>query len=101
MVKHIVCWNLFENAKGKTKQQNALEIKKKLLDLKNRIPQIQSIEVGMNSDKANSDNYDVVLITDFKNFEDLEIYQKHPAHQEFVRFVAPLRKDKVAVDYEK
>jgi len=100
MVKHIVCWNLYEKAKGKTQQQNAMEIKEKLLGLKNKIPQIQTIEVGINSDKANPDNYNVVLITEFKNFEDLEFYQKHPAHQEFVEFVTPLRSDKVAVDYE-
>jgi len=100
MIKHVVCWNLYENAKGKTRQQNALEIKEKLLDLKNKIPHIQTIEVGVNSDKANPDNYDVVLITEFNNFEDLETYQKHPAHQDFVDFVTPLRSDKVAVDYE-
>ena len=100
MVKHIVCWNLYEKANGKTKQQNAMEIKEKLLDLKNKIPHIQTIEVGINSDKANPDNYDVVLITEFKSFGDLQIYQKHPAHQEFVEFVTPLRGNKVAVDYE-
>ena len=100
MIKHIVCWNLYENAAGKTKRENALEIKERLLDLKNKIPQIQSIEVGINSDKASPDNYDVVLITEFKNFEDLETYQKHPDHQSFVDFVTPLRSNKVAVDYE-
>ena len=100
MVKHIVCWKLYENAAGKTKKQNALKIKAKLLDLKNKIPQIQSIEVGINSDKAEPDNYDVVLISEFKNFEDLDIYQKHADHQAFVSFVTPLRSDKVAVDYE-
>ena len=100
MVKHIVCWKLHEEAQGREKAENAQLIKNQLLKLKERIPQIQTLEVGINDEKANPQNFDVVLISEFGSFEELEIYQKHKDHQEFIRFIDPLRSDKVAVDYE-
>lgn len=100
MIKHVVCWKLYENAEGKDKIQNAREITKRLLALKEKIPRIKSIEAGINSEKTQSDNYDVVLIARFNSFEDLDIYQKHPDHQDFVKFVTPLTSDKIAVDFE-
>ena len=100
MIKHIVCWKLYEQAAGNTKAQNAALIERKLWELKHSIPEIQSMEVGINSDQAADDNYDVVLIAEFNNFDELKTYQTHKDHQAFITFIAPLRSDKVAVDYK-
>jgi len=48
MIKHIVFFNLAENAEGKSKAENAAYIKAELEALKNLIPQIITIEVGIN-----------------------------------------------------
>ena len=101
MIKHIVCWKLYDNPQGKDKSAIASAIKEQLYKLKDEIPVIQFIEVGINAPEADSDNYDVVLITEFKNFKDLETYQKHPAHVRFKEFIEPLRSEKAAVDYVK
>jgi len=95
MIKHIVMWNL----KDENKEKNALEIKTRLEALKEVIPQIGSIEVGRNfndSDVA----FDLVLYTEFKTKEDLEIYQNHPAHKAVAKFVAEVRTARVVGDYE-
>ena len=101
MIRHVVCWKLYDEAQGNSKRENSVVIKEQLLNLKNRIPQIQNIEVGINYEKADLKNYDIVLVADFESIEGLKAYQKHPAHKEFVQFIHPLRSDKIAVDYER
>ena len=87
MITHIVMWKLKEIAEDRTKAANAEIIKNNLEGLSKVIPQIKYIEVGINGDKGSSNNYDVVLISKFESFDDLEIYQKHPAHKEIGDFV--------------
>lgn len=100
MIKHVVCWKLYEEASGRSKMKNAELIRQRLLDLKNKIPKIRKIEAGINAPDASSDNYDVVLITEFESVEDLHFYRDHPDHRAFVEFIHPLRSHKVAVDFE-
>ena len=100
MIKHIVCWKLYDEASGRSKKENAEIIRQRLLDLKTKIPVIRKIEAGINAPAASSDNYDVVLITEFDSIDDLYFYRDHPDHQAFVRFIQPLRSHKVAVDFE-
>ena len=101
MIKHVVCWKLYENRQGKDKESISSAIKAQLYKLKDEITEIQFMEVGVNAPEASIDNYDVVLIAEFKNFKDLETYQKHPAHVRFKEFIKPLRSNKIAVDYIK
>lgn len=99
MVKHIVMWKLKEFAAGRQKTDNMHVLKDKLEGLKRVIPEIQTIELGLNfnsSDQA----YDVVLYSEFENREALETYQKHPAHQQVAEFVSQVRSDRKVVDYE-
>jgi len=100
MVKHVVCWDLYDRAGGRDKSTNASLIKAELLALKDLIPEVQSIEVGLNDESANSHNYDVVLIAEFNDFEQLQHYSQHPEHKRFVDFISGLRRHRVAVDYD-
>lgn len=99
MIKHIVMWTLLDSAEGRQKAANAAMIKAQLAALPSQIPQIQSLEVGINA-KQDAANYDLVLIATFNSWQDLEIYQNHPVHKEFSKFVTKLRKDRAVVDYE-
>jgi len=101
MIKHIVCWQLYEQAEGRDKTTNCSLVKAELLALKELIPEMRSVEVGENLPQAGSDNYDVVLIAEFDNLEALRRYQDHPEHQRFKKFISPLRSKKVAVDFER
>jgi len=49
MLKHILLFKLKENAGGRTKKENARELKKRIEALKDLIPCIISIETGINT----------------------------------------------------
>jgi|WetSurMetagenome_2_1015567.scaffolds.fasta_scaffold448165_2 hypothetical protein len=99
MIKHIVIWTLKDFAGGLTKQANARKIKQQLEGLKFKIPQIKSLEVGININKT-SKAYDIVLYAEFANAADLDIYQNHPEHLKIGEFISKVRSDRIAVDYE-
>ncbi len=98
MIKHIVMWTLKEEAEGCTKKECAVRAKQLLEDLQQHIPQIVSIEVGINfngSDFA----YDLVLYSEFKSLEDLQIYQAHPKHLEAAAFIGSIVQSRAVCDY--
>ena len=99
MIKHIVMWKLEDFADGRTKNENAKIIKEKLDALVGVIPEIVELEVGIDILGTNQ-SYDVVLVSEFKNLQELDIYAKHPEHVKVGEFVGKVRKDRVAVDYE-
>ena len=99
MIKHIVFWKLKDTALGKSKYENAVLIKNQLENLKNLIPEIQSIELWININKSDC-AYDLVLYSTFKNKSDLEKYLNHSEHKKAWELVSKLRIKRVVVDYE-
>ena len=73
MLKHIVMWKLKEFAEGKTKAENALIMKESLERLVGIVPEIISLQVGIN-EKESDMAYDAVLISTFANAEALARY---------------------------
>ena len=53
-----------------------------------------------NATAAPDSNYDLSLIFDFKNMDDLNAYQKHPMHVEFGKFITAIRESRACIDYE-
>lgn len=99
MIKHIVIWKLKDEAHGNSKRVNALRIKEKLEALKDKIPEIQRIDVGI--DFSNTpESGDVVLYMEFNSREDLQVYQNHPEHQAVIPFIREARLERRVVDYE-
>lgn len=99
MVKHIICLKLKDFAEGNPKSENAKLAKEKLLSLKEKIDVIKYIEVGINDTKASQDNFDIVLITEFDSFEDLNTYQKHPEHVKTSDFIKKIKDVRACVDF--
>ncbi|MDD3079629.1 MAG: Dabb family protein [Paludibacter sp.] len=100
MVKHIVFFGLADEAEGKTKAENALYIKTALENLKNLIPQIKMIEVGINLPDAPTGNHDIALVSEFASMADLDIYQVHPEHKKVAAYIGKVKTSRAAVDYE-
>lgn len=100
MIKHIVFFKLADNAEGRTKAENALFIKSELENLKNSIPQIKFIEVGINSAEAPAGNFDIALNSEFESMADLDTYQAHPDHKRVAAYIGKVRTDRACVDYE-
>ncbi len=98
MIKHVVIWKLKETAMGATKYENALAMKTRLEALSEKIPQIISIEVGINI-TVSATAGDVVLISTFADDEALETYTNHPEHKKVADFVSSVRLERTVVDY--
>lgn len=94
MVKHIVFFKLTDNS-----DQNKALVKKRLLSLKENIEVLQNIEVGLNfADEERA--YDIALITDFKDRDDLETYAVHPYHLEVVSYIKTVALSSKVVDFK-
>ena len=91
-------WKLKDQAEGAGKRENAEKIKEKLEALKDVIPQIKTIEVGIGIDLPGS-TWDIVLYTEFASQADLDAYQNHPKHQEAGIFIKLSAAGREAVDY--
>ena len=91
MIQHIVMFRFLESAQGRSKEENLLAARERMLALREQIPQIRSLEVHLAVEGSAPGNYDFLLVSQFETMEDLELYQKHPAHVAFGQFVAPLR----------
>ena len=99
MIKHVVMWKLKDFANGKSKSENALEIKHKLEALKEVIPGILKLEVGIDFSKTENSS-DIILYSEFDSRESLNIYQMHPEHEKLKPYVLSCRTERRIVDYE-
>jgi predicted transcriptional regulator YdeE len=100
MIKHIVFFQLVENAEGKTKKEIAQFIKTELENLKQLIPEIINIEVGINVPNAPKTDFDIALYSEFESFDALDTYQEHPEHKRVAAFIGNVKTSRAAVDYE-
>jgi len=100
MIKHIVMWKLKDQAEGKSKAENADEMKSLLEALPAKIDALKSAEVGINIiEEVNDAVSDVVLTTTCNSLEDLKEYASHPEHQKVVQFILKVASERRVVDY--
>lgn len=98
MIKHIIMFKLKDFGSEDIKYQKLNDLKKIIDELQGKIREIVSIEAGINiSTRDNA--YDLVLVSDFKNEEDLRLYIIHPEHQKLVEFLKNIRLSSTVVDY--
>ena len=91
MIAHIVVFKCKDKA-------SAAEIKQRLEALPAIIPQIKKYEIGLDEiDSARS--YHLSLYSHFETYEDMGIYQVHPAHQEALGFIRDVSEAIHTVDY--
>ena len=93
MIRHVVMWKFQEDTR-----EAMLDFLGKLEGLRQQIPQIVDMEVGV--DCGGSGHYDAILISTFRNREDLEAYQHDPRHVAVSGLCKAIRTDRVAVDFE-
>lgn len=95
MVKHIVTFQL----EGSDSERRAASeaFRDALMTLPDRIPVLQSMEVGINSNP--SEDWDLVLTATVPTMADVEIYARHPAHLAAAAIIAPFKKARACVDY--
>lgn len=96
MVKHIVTFK-FKGTEEERKEV-ARKFAEALVQLPDDIPQLKSIEVGININPA--ETWDLVLTACADSLEDVAIYSAHPAHQAAVAIIGPYKLERACVDYE-
>ena len=94
MIRHIVMWKFKEG-----ERKNMLIFRERLLDLKGKIPEIRSMEVGINVNPSER-SYDAVLVAEFDSLEDMKAYSVNPLHVAVSDFCKTIRTSSVSVDYE-
>jgi len=97
MIKHIVLWTL-ANTPNTSKEQNAKDTKDKLEALKESIPEIIDIEVGINVIGEGS-TADMCLYSVFQDEAALKRYQAHPDHQKVLPFISSVTSNRHVIDY--
>jgi quinol monooxygenase YgiN len=98
MVRHIVLWRLKESASGRSKAENAAEIKRLLEDLNGKIPGLLKLEVGYDFSRT-AESSDIVLYSEFESRAALDAYQTHPLHEAVKPVVMAAREERRLVDY--
>ncbi|MGM9846064.1 MAG: Dabb family protein [Muribaculaceae bacterium] len=96
MVKHIVTFKLTGTAEER--REVAERFKAALLALPQTIDVLQSIEVGINENPAES--WDVVLTAIVPTMADVSTYACHPDHVAAAGLLAGYKAGRACVDYE-
>lgn len=94
MIRHIVMWKFKEG-----EEENMMRFRERLLALGKELPEVHSMEVGINI-RPSERSYDAVLVSEFASMEDLASYQQNPRHLEISAFCKSIRTASAAVDYE-
>lgn len=99
MIKHVVAWRFKDEALGVPKAQNLQRAKAALEALRDLVPGIVHLEVGLDIG-ADRDPWDIVIYSEFADREALHAYQVHPEHVKVAELVGEMREARAAVDYE-
>ena len=78
---------------------NMLVFKDRLLALKDKIPEIREMEVGININPSER-SFDAVLVSTFDSMEALKSYSVNPLHVAVSDFCKTIRTQSASVDYE-
>lgn len=98
MIKHIVMIRIKdEDAKQRLLKARALKLA--IESLMGQVPELKSMEVGLNlSTKPSA--YDLVLTSEFESLESLDAYRVHPEHQKVLELLYEVMDQTAVVDYE-
>lgn len=97
MIKHIVMWNLCGDS-PEQKADAARIVKAKFEGLRDRIPGLLEIEIGIDESRIGY-ACDVVLYSVFRSLDDLAAYADHPAHLQVRQELDGIRIARHQVDY--
>ena len=99
MIKHIVMLKLKACKNAEDKLLVLEKVQSALKKLPNKIPEIQFYEIGANISKSKN-AFDIVLLSDFNNLEELDKYRKHPEHVKVLGIIKETTENIAVTDYE-
>ncbi|MDF3127788.1 Dabb family protein [Kiritimatiellaeota bacterium B1221] len=99
MITHIVQWKVKDQDADLDKKGILEKIKNLLEELPAEIPEIISLQAGIN-EKPSDAASDIVLLSTFAGWQDLEAYQVHPAHVAVGAYLKTVVTERRVVDFE-
>ncbi|AZQ65340.1 Dabb family protein [Flammeovirga pectinis] len=99
MYKHIVLWKLKDNVEGKSKAELSIIVKEKLESLKDVIPEIKVLDVGVNVGNYGASFFDVGMYITFNSKEDFLKYITYKEHDEVVAYIQSVMVAEEIVDF--
>jgi hypothetical protein len=99
MHKHLVLWKLKPQANERKKEENGLRVKEKIEGLKNTIPEINFLDVGINIGGYGASFYDVGMYITFKNEDAFLKYITYKCNDEAVTFIQSVMEAEEIVDF--
>ena len=97
MVKHIVLFKFKKTGDIASVKATMREFKSALEALKDKIPFLRFIEVGVNENPK--EDFDMCLVTEFDSMEDLANYAVHADHVAATQIIKDIKEGRACVDY--
>lgn len=98
MVKHIVLWNFNDGMTLEEKREAGKKMKSLLEPIKEKVP--GALDIKVVTQKLDSSNRDIALISTFETVEALQAYQTHPEHVAAGGYVRSVTCNRSCMDYE-
>jgi quinol monooxygenase YgiN len=99
MIHHIVIWRLKPEASGVHRAGFLARVERCVQALRAAIPGLLRLEVAVN-EVPSPDAADLVLNSEFEDWEALRRYDAHPLHAELKAIIGPARSERRVVDYQ-
>jgi valyl-tRNA synthetase len=97
MIQHDMMIKLIDMPE-KQKKEACLKIKELIEGLKEEIPQIKSVHVGINI-SPRPITFDLIASSVYENNDDLEAFRAHKAHLKAVEYIRTVEKQSALVDH--
>ena len=92
MITHAVLFKLSD-------VDDAFEARRRISDLRGRIPAIRSLSTGVDAAR-NGSQWHVALISSHDDWDAFDSYKSHPAHVELLAWLDERVVERAAVDFE-
>ncbi|KWX22981.1 Dabb family protein [Mycolicibacterium wolinskyi] len=94
MIRHVFAWKVVD-------QQDAGKVIELLTEYSASQEAVRHFEIGGHTGDPgdNGDPWDGVLITDFDDWEGLQVYSDHPDHVKLVEVLLPMVKERAVIDF--
>jgi hypothetical protein len=95
-LQHVVCFKFKSTATA----EQISQVERAFAALKQKIPQVQTLEWGTNVSKEKRDKgFTHCFILSFKSEQDRDTYIDHPEHKAFGKIVGPVLDDVFVIDF--
>lgn len=96
MIKHIVCWKVDKPELSKQYCDDAAAL---LQQMREQITGLITLEINADESRIDS-SADVVLYSEFENWDALSHYNDHPLHLDLKAYLGPFIVERIMADYE-